>query len=134
MSKNAQLKKKVRQEVKMKKAKQKKKIVIIVLAVLLIALAIAIAISLSGGDGTETYSDGHQTLKLFPDGTFTVELFHGFTRNGSYVKTEGEKAGVTSIMFFTEEGYALGEIEDGVFHIPDDWADDHGHGSELRKQ
>jgi len=134
MSKNAQLKKKARQETKIKKAKRKKKIVIAVIALFLIALAIAIAISIWNNskedvvDVVETYSDGHQTVRLLADGTFTAALAHE-NESGIYLKTTED--GKDLIAFITEEGSALGEIADDALILPEEWQDDHGHNFVL---
>jgi len=134
MSKNAQLKKKARHDTKVKKAKRKKKIVIAVIALFLIALAVAIAISIwnsSKEDAVsvvETYSDGHQTVRLLSDGSFTAALAHE-NESGIYLKTTED--GKELIAFITEEGTALGEIADDALIIPEEWQDDHGHGSVL---
>ena len=149
MSRKAQIKKKAQRELEMKKAKRRKKIVIGVIAVLLLALAIAIAVSVLSGNGGnggtggndgsgevseaafEVFSDGTQTVMLLPDGTFAATLAHEESENGTFTKeTAGDK---TLIGFDTVEGTVFGTIEGDVLYIPEEWQDDHGHGSALTR-
>ena len=123
---------KARKEKAIKQAKRKKIIIIAIIAVVIVALAIIIALFYSRQKGTETYSSGGQTITLHNDGTFTANLAHGLSYEGSYEKTSDSDG---TILIFTTGGTSVsGRVNGDILSIPDEWLDDHGHGSELKKQ
>ena len=83
--------------------------------------------------GTETYTDGGQTVKLLPNGKFTAELYHGDSYSGTYSKVES--GGWTNVHLNYDGDTAIGMIMEKQFFLPDAWQDDdgHGHGTVLSK-
>ena len=124
--------KNARRELAIAKEKRKKKIIIAsVAAVVLVVVAIGVFIAIQRA-GTETYSDGYQTIQLLSNGTFTARLSHGQNYSGNYTKTN--QGGVTVVAFSSGGATVVGEIEDGLLHLPHEWDDGHGHGDVLTKQ
>jgi cytoskeletal protein RodZ len=124
ISKNA------RREMAIKKAKRKRIIVITVAGALALALITVITISAIREARAETYTDGSQSVKLLPNGSFTATISHGDLYNGTYTKTEQEVS--TVITFITDNGStAGGEIKEGQLFLPEEWLDDHGHNAVL---
>ena len=124
--------KKTCREEALKKEKQKKqkKIVILLVCVLIAALVISLLVfNVSQKKGDRLFTDGHQTVTLRTNGTFTARLAHD-SRTGTY--TEKKDGEVITISFTTEGTTVTGEITNDELTIPDEWDDDHGHGSKLR--
>ena len=120
--------KKAKREEELKKAKRNKMITIIAVAAAVVILAGAIILKMMLPDGTEKYSDGGQTVNLRSDGTFNATLYHNAQYNGTYEKVSG---GVN----FTYDGQtAFAPIQGNTMELPEEWGDDHGHGSILTKQ
>ena len=78
---------------------------------------------------TRVYTDGHQTVTLHKNGSFSATLAHE-TKTGTY--TEAEVDGVITVAFGSDEKSVEGSIENEILTIPDEWQDDHGHGSKLK--
>jgi cytoskeletal protein RodZ len=124
ISKNA------RREMAIKKAKRKRLIIVTVAGVLALALITVITISAIREARTETYTDGSQSVKLLPDGSFSATISHGDLYNGTYTKTDQE--GLTVVTYSTDSGStASGVIIEGQLYIPEEWLDDHGHNTVL---
>ena len=118
--------KKDRREIAIKKEKQKKiKTISIVAAVVLIIVAVAGFIML-----TETYTDGHANIVLYPIGRFSANLYHGEKYSGSYRKS----ADGTQVTFTYAGSTIVTVINGDWIGIPHEWADSHGHGSYLQKK
>jgi len=113
-----------------RKAKRKKRIiysVVITAAVLLIAAVIVFAVQQQRS--ARVYSDGSQSVTLNANGKFSAALSHDVKKSGKY--TETTSGGVTTITFTSSGTSADGKIENDILSIPLEWADDHGHGTEL---
>ena len=133
MAKNSKPNKKARREQETKQAKRKTGLFIALIAALLLAVIGGLALGAIRAIGTETYSDGNQTVTLSRDGTFTAELAHNNRKSGAYVMSEGED-GVTVIGFTASGVTDSGLIEGGALHIPVEWDDGHGHNRILPKR
>ena len=121
-----------RRELAQKKAKQKKMIIIAVVVVVVLAIAAFAIITAIQAAGTETYTDGHQTVVLKPNGTFTADLYHDAHYSGTYTM---DKQGDWPLVTLTYgNNTSTVEIIEGAFTLPADWQDDHGHGSVLYKK
>ena len=70
-----------------------------------------------------------QTVTLHKNGSFSATLAHE-TKTGTY--TEAEVDGVITVAFGSNEKSVEGSIENEILTIPDEWQDDHGHGSKLK--
>jgi len=124
--------KKARRQKALARKKRKKIIIITAVAVVVVAIVVVAVVLLVGSAGTETYSDGSQTIQFLPDGTFTATLSHSRSFSGTYAKTE---QGDITIVAFTSSGVTVnGEIEGGLLYIPHEWDDGHGHGAVLTKK
>ena len=124
--------KKVKREMEAKQAKTKKVIVISAVVVVFLAIAALFVYDAVMKSGTEFYSDGHQSVRLFSDGTFTAELYHGVRYSGTYEKIgQGDDF---SIAYTSGDVTVTGEVTGRLLHIPEEWQDDHGHGTVLTKQ
>ena len=120
--------KKAKREEELKKAKRNKMITIIAVAAAVVILAGAIILKIMLPDSTEKYSDGGQTVSLRSNGTFNATLYHNVQYNGTYEKVSG---GVN----FTYDGQtSCASIQGDALELPEEWGDDHGHGSILMKQ
>ena len=128
MSKDTKLKRK--QEIARKK--RNKKIIIISVSVVALALIVIGIIAAVNSARTETYGDGYQSIVLLPNGKFTAELSHGQSYSGTYSKSTQD--GMTIVAFTYDGSTVVGEIEDGMLHIPHEWDDGHGHGSAFPKK
>ena len=116
--------KRARREEALKKEKQKK-IIIIAAAVVIIAVAAIIIIGMITAKNDEIYTDGSATITLLGNGKFTAKLYHGSNYSGKYVKS-ADGGTVT----FTYDGQtAVTKLENNELHIPEEWADGHGHGT-----
>jgi hypothetical protein len=122
---------KIKKEKARKKSRQKKILVAIVL-ILVTAGAIGYLIYSNNQHGdAETYSDGGQTVRLLPDGTFNAILAHRVRKSGTYTKTtEGNRI---TVLFNINDREEIGRIIDDILYIPREWDDGHGHGNALRK-
>ena len=137
MTKKAQQKQKALRKEKRKheKAKKSKKQIIILvaaIAVFIIAAVVILSLNSSSAPDTEVYSDGHQTVTLLPDGTFTAELVHDERESGTYDKTD--QGGLMIVSFTVDDETVYGLITDDTLYLPEEWQDDHGHNSALPKQ
>jgi len=134
MDKNPQhINKKARREMAIKRAKRKKLIIISVIVVLLLALATFIILSIVRGSGTETYTDGEQTVELFSNGKFSAVLAHNNKLSGQYTKTGQD--GYSAITFTYNGTTATGLVMNDEFYLPEEWQDGHdSHGSILPKK
>ena len=128
-----------------KKKKQRRKLIITVLICVLVAGGIAAYFvlrhdhdhdhsadnrSIMTGE-VRTFSDGHQSVTLQNDGSFTARLAHG-RKSGTY--TENTQGAVTWVIFSYDGTSARGRLEGDILTIPDEWDDHHGHGSVLRRR
>ena len=126
------LSKKERREAAAKKAKRKKRITLVVaLAVVLVLAAAVIAYQVQQSK-VETYGDGHQNIRLFPDGSFTAALYHDERYEGTYSKSDAD--GIVVIVFTADGAAVAGFIDNSVLTLPVEWQDDHGHGASLPKR
>ena len=117
-----------------KRAKLKRKKTILIAVVVTLALVIVAIgiISIVWGTGVDTYSDGNQTVRLHPNGRFSARLNHDVRYNGAYTRTaQGER---TEVALFYEESPVFTEIIEDVFHVPDEWQDNHRHNTLLPKK
>jgi len=121
--------KKERQTAAVQKANRKKMImasVFVLVFVCIVALTIFNAVQQST---TCVYTDGHQTVTLRKNGNFSAALAHE-TREGIY--TENGTGDIIVIVFVSDGKSVEGIIEKDVLNLPDEWQDDHGHGSKLK--
>jgi len=126
------LSKKARRQQALARKKRKKIIIITAVAVVVVAIVVVVVVLLVGSAGTETYSDGSQTIRFLPDGTFTAKLSHGRSFSGTYSNTT---QGNMTIVSFTSSGVTVnGEVEGGLLYLPHEWDDGHGHGAVLTKK
>ena len=121
--------KKERQAAALKKAKQKKIIVISVCTAVVLLIGAFLIFNAVQQSKNRVYTDGHQTVTLHANGNFSATLAHE-TRNGTY--TENEADGVITVTFVSDGKSAEGNIKNDVLTLPDEWQDDHGHGSKLK--
>ena len=125
---NSKNNKKARRELAKKRAKRKKIIIIALSAVIAVAVVTAIVIGAVNSARTQTYTDGHATITLHSDGSFTATMYHGERYNGTYLKTDES-------VEFTYGGATVSTLLDGNrIHIPNEWEDGHNHGSVLIKR
>ena len=128
--KTGKLSKKERRELAAKRAKRKKTITLVIVLVAALALAAVVIAYQIQQSKVETYSDGRQTVRLLPNGTFSASLFHGERYEGTFSKSP---AG--DVVVFTVGGVpAEGSIENETLTFPEEWQDGHGHGSTLPRQ
>ena len=113
----------------MKKAKQKKMITIAVFCVIGLIIIGSIAFFIYRQGTRRVFADDNQTVTLHDNGSFTASLVHG-TISGTY--TENTEGGITTVTFAAGGLTANGIIANNVLSLPDEWKDDHGHGTELR--
>jgi len=117
--------KKARRELAVKKEKQKKMIIIAVIAVVIIAAAVIIIVNAVNTKNDEIYTDGSATITLRENGKFTAVLYHDSQYSGTYVKS----ADGGTVTFTYDGKTAVSELKNNELHIPDEWADGHGHGT-----
>jgi len=120
-----------RQTYALKKSKQKKLIItlgVCISVIVIIAAALLIFNSASQSQD-RVFTDGHQTITLREDGTFTAELAHE-TKNGQY--TESTANSIITVTFTSEGKSATSRITNDILTIPHEWQDDHGHGTQLK--
>ena len=133
MANNTQkLNKKTRRELAKKKAKMRKIIIILSVVIVVIAAAAVVTISMIISAGTDTYTDGHQTVKLRSNGRFVAELHHDEKFRGTYSM---EQQGNWPVIAFTTGGETVyGQFMEDNLLLPDAWHDDHGHNTVLPKK
>jgi len=130
--KNQKLNKKARRELAKKRAKMKKLIIIVSAVVIVLGVAAFIYFSTTAAAGTETYTDGYQTVTLRPNGRFSANLYHDEKYTGTYTI---EDQGSWSIVAFVVNNQTIyGTIIQDNLMLPDDWHDDHGHNTVLQKK
>jgi ABC-type phosphate transport system substrate-binding protein len=120
--------KKAKREAELKKAKRNKIITAIAAVAAILILAGAIVFNNMRSAGTETYSDGEQIINLRSDGSFSAALYHGVQYSGTYERTSG------GVNFIYDGQMAFASIQGGALNLPEEWGDDHGHGSTLMKR
>ncbi|MCL1805012.1 MAG: hypothetical protein FWG28_03275 [Clostridiales bacterium] len=123
--------KKERKAAAIKKARQKKTIIISVCVSVVAIVTAALVFLLFPQSKTRVFTDGHQTVTLRRDGTFTAELAHE-DREGSY--TESKANGTVTVTFIIGGAAVDGSIADGILTLPHEWDDGHGHGTRLRQK
>ena len=121
--------KRERKAAAIKKAKRKKMIFIIASAAVVVVIAALVIINALHKSKTRVFTDGHQTITLSYNGSFTAELAHE-KRNGTY--TESTANGVTTVTFIINGVGVDGSIADNTLTLPEEWQDDHGHGDKLQ--
>jgi hypothetical protein len=119
-----------RREEAIKRGKRKKTIRLVVCALVVVAIGALLAYASFTQNGKRIFSDGHQTITLNNNGRFHAELFHE-NKEGAY--TERIDGNIMIITFSYDGTDAEGYIDGDILHIPDEWDDHHGHGTELRK-
>jgi len=122
-----------RREQALKKARQRKMIIIASAACAVVLIAV-IAFIFVRSAGTETFTDGYQIVNLYRGGRFDASLYHDENYAGTYKK---EASGGDTLVYFSADGYtepATGLISNGILYLPNEWEDDHSHGSALRKK
>ncbi|MCL2817034.1 MAG: hypothetical protein FWD39_01430 [Clostridiales bacterium] len=118
-----------RREVAIKKAKQRKILIISLCALVVLAVAVfSIYMAVQNGK-VETYSADGQTVKLLEDGTFTANLAHLVSYEGTYTKTEVD--GKIKVSFTVDEEVVVGWIENGALQLPGKWEDSCGGASNV---
>lgn len=75
------------------------------------------------------YENGSENIKFYSDDTFVANLAHSVVKNGTYSENTDADGVKTVIYSVDDEEDASGIIQDGVLTIPEEWADDHGHGN-----
>jgi len=120
--------KKKRQVEASKKANQKKIMISVCLLVVVIIAALIVFSSYQQSQ-TRVFTDGRQTVILYPNGSFAATLTHE-AEKGTY--TENTADGVTTVTFISEGVAADGSIVNNILTIPEEWDDGHGHGTRLR--
>ena len=123
--------KKDRREQAIKKKKRKRNVIIAVVSVVVLALVAVTVITVMSSIGTETYSDGQQSIKLNSDGSFTAALYHirydgTYVRTGDSIELTYDFGGTTATVFAQLDGDSL--------YLPIEWDDSHGHGNVLTKR
>ena len=118
--------KKARAELAQKKAKDKRKKLILISAGAGLALVGIILFGLVTAARTERYGDGNASIELRPSGRFSATLYHE-RFSGTYTRMDGAIA-------FTVDGVTVtAELDGELLFLPEEWDDDHGHGSVLFK-
>ena len=125
-----QMKKSERQAEAAKKARQKKIITVSVCASVVLLIAALLIFNAYQRKDNRVFTDGHQTITLRSDGTFDAALAHNENWKGTY--TEDTKNSVTTVTFVVDGTSVNGSIRNNILTIPDEWQDDHGHGSKLK--
>ena len=130
-ARNKQMAKKGRQTQALKKSKQKKMLITIgvcVSVVVIVAVALLVLNSTSQSQD-RVFTDGHQTITLRDDETFTAELAHE-TIIGQY--TQSTANSVVTVTFTSGGKSVTSRITNDILTIPQEWQDDHGHGTQLK--
>jgi len=111
-----------------KRAKRKKIITWVVSITAIVAIAVAITLYVVNQQNSKrVYVSDDQTITLNNDGTFEAVLYHGVNISGTY--TESTEGSAVIITYNYDGITAIGSINGNVLNIPDEWQDDHGHGS-----
>ena len=80
----------------------------------------------------DIYTDGEQTVTLYTNGRFTADLAHNVRHRGDYTAT-ADNDGV-AVTFAYRGQNATAWIEGGVFTLPPEWRDHHGHNDRLPRK
>ena len=123
---------KAQRESERKQVRRKKMMIIMIAVAAILALAITAYVIFTRiqDAGTETFTDGSQTVRLLPNGTFAADLYHSDGRRGRFEKIEG---GAWTTIHFTYGGETVSSmIVDGVLFVPDAWQDACGHNTALQ--
>jgi len=99
-----------------------------VLVVVIVAVALLVLNSTSQSQD-RVFTDGHQTITLRDDETFTAELAHE-TIIGQY--TQSTANSVVTVTFTSGGKSVTSRITNDLLTIPQEWQDDHGHGTQLK--
>lgn len=127
---NRQRNKNGRQAQILKKERQRTVIILSVcISVVTIFVATFFFLILSPQSDGRVFTDGHQAVMLHDDGSFIAELAHE-TMKGTYIESTAD--GVVIVTFISEGKSVTSSITDDVLAIPEEWQDDHGHGTTLR--
>jgi len=110
-----------------KKAKQKKLIILLICSISALAILLIVYNNFFRQDSSETYSFQGQTVKLSGDGNFTASLAHGVRKSGTYTKRTEE--GIIIVSFNISGRTEAGFIFENNLYLPEEWDDNHGHGS-----
>jgi len=113
-----------------KRAKRKK--IIMIAACITVAAVIVAAVIffvLDYQNNHRVYASGDSTVTLSSNGNFRTKLYHGERITGTY--TESDENGVTVITFTHDGKTSTGMLLGNNLTIPDEWDDDHGHGSNF---
>jgi hypothetical protein len=81
--------------------------------------------------GTETFTDGYQTVKLRQNGRFTAELHHNEKHRGTYTKEQEEAWTIVTFSYDGETAYS--QIIEDILLLPEQWQDEHSHNSALER-
>jgi len=111
-----------------KRAKRKKIITITAcITVAAVIIAAVVFFVLDYQNNHRVYASGDSTVTLSGNGNFRATLYHGERIAGTY--TESDENGVTVITFTHDGETSTGWLTGNSLTIPDEWDDDHGHGS-----
>jgi len=94
----------------------------------LITISTLLLVGCQSGSSERVFTDGHQSVTLSADGSFSAVLAHS-TQSGTY--TEATNGGVTTVTFVSGNISVEGSIANKVLTLPTEWVDGHGHGSAL---
>ena len=123
--------KKTRRDEAIKREKRKRMILIAALIVVILIIAVPTLYNNLRPSNDRIFTDGQQTVTLHANGTFSARLAHD-TQSGTYA--EKQEGGVTVVSFTVGNTTVNGKIGGDVLTIPEEWDDQHGHGSQLRKK
>ncbi|MCL2477328.1 hypothetical protein [Candidatus Bathycorpusculum sp.] len=114
----------------LKRSKQKKVLALVCVSVVVIVVVVAALVVFNSPQQSadRVFTDGHQTITLYDDGTFVAALAHDM-RGGTY--TQNTVNGVVTVTFLSDEVSVTSSIVDDVLSIPKEWQDAHGHGTQL---
>ena len=112
------------------RSKQKKVLALVCVSVVVIVVVVAALVVFNSPQQSadRVFTDGHQTITLYDDGTFVAALAHDM-RGGTY--TQNTVNGVVTVTFLSDEVSVTSSIVDDVLSIPKEWQDAHGHGTQL---
>ena len=127
--KNARMKN-TRRAAAIRREKRRKTIIMTVCVSVVVVIAAFILFNLYQQLNTRVFSNGYIEVTLRSDGTFTTRLAHGNIITGIYNENIEDNPGIISFVY---DGVAVnGNITNKELIIPNEWDDQHGHGTRLR--
>ena len=120
-------KRKLRREQALKREKRKKLVKVGIIAGAVLVVAIFITIIVLGQTGNRVFTADDQSVLLRNNGTFVAQLAHEVVKEGTF--GEHWEDGVVMVTFEYDDNAATGWMDGDVLVIPDEWGDDHSHGT-----